>query len=598
MSLSSSRFNLLVKEAFNRNDISGTLDAFSAYQSSHCYFPIKQRVYDSHLQEYRTIEVPCGKCYHCLETKINSWVTRMYAHLEDFKHVYFVTLTYRSFTPHFVDGFPQLRPLEQLLQNKLTHAVWHYDNKNSSHRYCYSPCLLCKDHYQRFIKRLRKYTGINDLTYVLTGELGHSFGRPHFHMVLFTNSEITKQDIVRAWSVAMWRDSSGSWSYRTNQRKNGTAFNFPIGGVDFNDLVTNGTLNTSALVKVDNNFMSAAHCFAYVCKYVCKSDDANYSRVDLAFNNLFCPEKMCNDPALGIVPFHVSAARAEHLLLEELLKTYQINSYYENLPLASISLAGVIDFTEKKSLFGHVLTCVRFPSDIKEFRHKFAPFVEFSRGCPIGSIYAKTHLQEFTKGVFNKPILQDRGFVVPAYFRRKAQEHVYGLRKMRKTLRGISFNKTGLIDLYRRFESADLDVLPLRESVPSWLTSQSYDSLLRNDSYVFKDLSSGTRVLLVAGRAMSFRYNRHSRVYDKVHQVPVADWISEQCERLRNDFRAYYVLRRQSVQTYRERDEALDLCVDLTGFSLTQLRERYSDRQSEYLRERDKVYNSTHTRLE
>lgn len=587
MSSTTARMARIMNECYIRKDISGALDAFNSYQSTQCYNPIRLRVFDSHTQTYRKIFVPCNSCYHCKETKVNSWVTRMYAHLEDFRHVYFVTLTYRPFV--------KIRPLEELLLQKLSGAIWHQDSYNSTHHYAYNPCVLCKSHYQNFLKRLRKNTGYNDITYVISGEYGKRYGRPHFHIVLFSNHEIKKDDVQKAWSISLWRDSNTKeWSFLRNQKYGGQAYNFPIGRVDYHDLVTNGTLNTSAKIRVDGTYLNAANCFAYVCKYVCKGDSPNNSRVDIAYNNLFITETMCNDPELGICPLHVAAHRAECSGLYSLLNLLIQNSYEEKLFFPSLELAGVIQGMCKKTLYGKSINVIAYPEDIYSFRAYFAPFVEFSRATPIGSLYAKTHLQEFKEGVYNKPLLQESGFVCPSYFRDKAKNDVYGLRKMRTSIRSVSYPKTGLLDIARRFESALCGEIPLNECVPTWKTCVPYDKLLKEDSYVFRDLGRGTKVLLLANRAMSFRYDRSTRRYVRVSQVSIDEWLRDQLQRLNVEFIAYRKAMTEQEQTLRQREAAFLNLSRTTHQTIRTLRNNFIDSQSKYLNRKQREYDVIH----
>ena len=187
-----SRLSQIIESAYKNDDLQLMRDTFKEYQIANCYYPRLQRIYDAHTQTMRTIPVACGSCYHCIETKINEWVTRMYAHAEDFKHVYFITLTYRSFKSLDAES-------SKLIIRKLKDAIWHRDSLNYNKSYSYNPCLLVKKHYQLFIKRLRKNTGVQNITYVLSGEYGHDYGRPHFHIILYSPDPISREDIVRAW---------------------------------------------------------------------------------------------------------------------------------------------------------------------------------------------------------------------------------------------------------------------------------------------------------------------------------------------------------------------------------------------------------------
>ena len=420
--MSPSEFNRQVKDAALNNDHLGMLQSFKEWQIGNCYNPIRVPIYDAHKQIKRFINVPCGQCYHCIESKINEWTTRMYAHMEDFKNVYFVTLTYTSF-------WRLNSPVSGYVLEYLKDALWHYDNRNSRKKYGWNPCVLCKAHYQKFLKRLRANTGIKDLTYVLSGEYGHDFGRPHYHLILFTNQQLTAEDIKRAWSVALWQTDKGDIVPRRNQKKNGHPLDVPIGGIDFHDLVQNGTCNTTMKIQVDGTYMNAHECFGYVCKYVCKRDDANLSRVTIAYNSLFKKVKQTN------------------VLPNKNLFSYEKKSFLPDKKIYSFGLLPTKSF----EVSGHTFDVEVLPANYFDFRSAFRPFCEFSRGCSIGSLYAERHIQEFTQDVFNKPILQVDGFVVPAYFRRKASNYLYGLRKGRKTLFSKSYGLSPMLNLYRRF---------------------------------------------------------------------------------------------------------------------------------------------------
>lgn len=45
--------------------------------------------------------------------------------------------------------------------------------------------MLTYEHYQRFMKRLRKHTGPNRVRFYMAGEYGEQGGRPHYHACLF-----------------------------------------------------------------------------------------------------------------------------------------------------------------------------------------------------------------------------------------------------------------------------------------------------------------------------------------------------------------------------------------------------------------------------
>ena len=512
--MSSKRYIQLVDSAYRNNDITAMRDAYTNYQDTHCISPIRRKVYDAHTGGTRYIDTPCGTCYHCIKTKINEWTTRMYAHAEDFKHIYFVTLTYRSITNPDKD-------INRLFLDKLSQAVWNYDNFNQLHHYSYNPCLLVKKHYQDFLKRLRKNTGISDLTYVISGEYGKEYGRPHFHAILFSNSELSLQDVQNAWSFKIFKHHDGRFKYYTNQ-KDGIIYNMPIGRVDFHDLVSNGTFNTSLKIKVDGNFMNAASCFSYVCKYVVKRADANFSRVDLAYRNLFQKKKIVTE---NYSPYEIYFyKRCSEFTPEQIFKLlkFKLNPYEK------------VFFSPRNSIYakhlqrsiackenGYEFRKILLPEIYYDFRNLFKPFCEFSRATPIGSLYASRHLSEFKEGVFKMPLLQTCGFVVPTYFRNKADESVFGLRTLRKGIKSASFNLGNLSDLRRRLSESAATCVSLREYIPFEPTSQVINDSLQRPGRFFLDKRTKERIIFFNEHAQYYKYSRKSRSYQQNAYFPV-----------------------------------------------------------------------------
>lgn len=588
---SSSRLSYLVDSAYRNNDKEACRRAFDEYMVSQCYYPTWQTIYDAHSQTYRKIMLNCGKCYHCMETKINEWCTRMYAHAEDFKNVYFVTLTYRSF-------HDSKKQVNRLILDKLQDAVWHYDNKNATRRFGYNPCLLVKSHYQNFIKRLRKNTGLNDITYVLSGEYGHDYGRPHFHMILFTNGVLTRQAIIRAWSVCLWRSSSGEFTYRRNQKKNGQAFDFPIGRIDFNDLVANGTFNTTAKIRVDGTYMNAANCFAYVCKYVCKRDNANYNRVKIAFYAMFHKKRFCkvysNELEFDHIKQYLSSVGYPYEKIDDCINHLKQYVYEKNVfsPDGNCYSSNLKQ-TKKTTLFGCDAEVDVYPAVYPDFREYYSPFCEFSRSTPIGSLYAKRNIQEFADGVFTKPLLQEQSFVVPSYFRRKAKDYLYRLRVCRKTFRSTSYCLGGLSDLRGRLEKSSLLSLPPREHFHLSNNITDYKQALSQPYRVFKDAYSGERILLADGFARYYKYQRSGRDYINTQNIPLYEWIRNSVSSLQEEFKRYAHQQYMSLDNLKKRDVAFCKLTDL-GLNPSSLRDSFVERSKVVRDEIQKDYNSTH----
>lgn len=98
------------------------------------------------------LSIPCGKCLGCRMDRARAWKVRLVHEADDFPdQTWFVTLTYRDeCLPVTKDGEPTLR----------------------------------KDDLQRFMKRLRTYSG-RKWRYYAVGEYGGLYKRPHYHLVLF-----------------------------------------------------------------------------------------------------------------------------------------------------------------------------------------------------------------------------------------------------------------------------------------------------------------------------------------------------------------------------------------------------------------------------
>lgn len=88
--------------------------------------------------------LPCGKCIECLLERSNEWAYRICLESKSHDDSCMITLTY---APEFCDG------------------------------------NLHKEHYQKWLKRIRKKYG--DLRYFICGEYGSQKSRPHYHCILF-----------------------------------------------------------------------------------------------------------------------------------------------------------------------------------------------------------------------------------------------------------------------------------------------------------------------------------------------------------------------------------------------------------------------------
>lgn len=109
-----------------------------------------------------TIQVPCGHCIICQDSRRDAWTARMI--LESLDHVcsWFITLTY---------------------------------NEDSV------PPFLCRADLTKFLKRLRSRQSFR---YFACGEYGSKGSRPHFHAILWFDTMIEQSDIdtllAQSWS--------------------------------------------------------------------------------------------------------------------------------------------------------------------------------------------------------------------------------------------------------------------------------------------------------------------------------------------------------------------------------------------------------------
>lgn len=124
---------------------------------------VERQIY--HSQQDRTVPVPCGKCPQCLKRRVASWSFRLEVEALNWQKQFFVTLTYDTeFVPISPNTFMTLEP----------------------------------KHLTDFFKRLRRTAG--KLRYYACGEYGTRGKRPHYHLILFGNSNMEESDIIKCWT--------------------------------------------------------------------------------------------------------------------------------------------------------------------------------------------------------------------------------------------------------------------------------------------------------------------------------------------------------------------------------------------------------------
>lgn len=122
-------------------------------------------------EHYSFEKVPCKWCSGCQEKYSKEWATRCMLEASQYKHNYFVTLTYNE----------ENIPRDDELINKKTGEIFQNDNWEQGH--------LNPDDLKKFMKDIREYwrtkfnhTGIR---FYASGEYGGITKRPHYHIIIF-----------------------------------------------------------------------------------------------------------------------------------------------------------------------------------------------------------------------------------------------------------------------------------------------------------------------------------------------------------------------------------------------------------------------------
>lgn len=102
------------------------------------------------------IKVNCGQCIACRLNRASDWAARIMHEKQMSADSYFITLTYNE------ENLPR---------------VGEYST-------------LVKEDVQKFLKRLRKSIAPVKLRYYLCGEYGETYGRSHYHVIVFLDSYV------------------------------------------------------------------------------------------------------------------------------------------------------------------------------------------------------------------------------------------------------------------------------------------------------------------------------------------------------------------------------------------------------------------------
>ena len=223
----------------------------------------------------KVISFPCGKCLECVKKYQNHWSMRLKEEFRDWKYCYFLTLTYSDENLSYVplkldtqdyketDAYAVYGDYKghrlKIHDEDLNQDIYYIDiDATAEDRYLFlldkiekmplngnlsrlrantenpftaylSPERIIEDikvpvvsrsDIQKWLKRVRiaykrKYAKNCPFKYFLTSEYGPQTLRPHYHVMLFVNDEVSLQDMSEFF-VAKWEDTYGrvDWKRR------------------------------------------------------------------------------------------------------------------------------------------------------------------------------------------------------------------------------------------------------------------------------------------------------------------------------------------------------------------------------------------------
>lgn len=385
----------------------------SRYAVDGCLQPKKLKLSDSFGSDFDMF-VNCGHCVRCSDEAREEWSSRMCLHSLHYKHCYFITLTYGSYSLYSYKKHPFKRDWTD------TYPVEDCYNMNGVP--AWTPSLLRQNHLTKFFKRLRVHlcdtysvdSDFIELSYCACGEYGSRFGRPHFHIILWSQIPILESDIRSAWSLSCYYYSGCPqvvYSNRNSVKKsdNVVEFRFLIGQVKMFDLVANGSLNfDDSTPSVHYSGTNARTCFQYVAKYICKRPDWSVlhvalSRLERAFS-LFPEDRNILDgdfESIGIrdrFKYHIKfdVIYSQYRLKENFKCVNNNNIHYEKV-------------------------------SFNQFKQIFAPFFVCSRKVSIGKHYLLQNLERFRNGDLSLPKMFGKQLSFPSYFSKQINISKYSL---------------------------------------------------------------------------------------------------------------------------------------------------------------------------
>lgn len=120
------------------------------------------------------IDIPCGKCDLCRVTRRYERALRIMLEAESWPgKTYFITLTYSD---------------EFIGDGELRHSDWRQFVINFRQKFCQAKyCDISKPRHWKNFGKVRSHT-FKEIKQVMCGEYGDSFGRRHFHGIIFNHT--------------------------------------------------------------------------------------------------------------------------------------------------------------------------------------------------------------------------------------------------------------------------------------------------------------------------------------------------------------------------------------------------------------------------
>lgn len=488
----------------------------SDYASNFCLSPRILSIKDS-FGSVKNIVSDCGHCIRCGQRHMDEWVSRMILHSyagtdpitriefsSPWKYCYFVTLTYGSYNLFDFDKHPFKKDWESSFPV--------CDRNNFHNKPAWTPSILCIEHIQKYLKRLRALLpSSNSISFVYCGEYGHEFGRPHWHLIVWSFEPIDSDFFSLAWGYKVKSNSSTDFSsYRSNVHNDNVSF-WSIGDVRVDDLCKNGTFSN---VPIHGANKSASYAFRYVCKYLCKSEEL--------------PEST-------------------------LKRFYQafINLPLDSAPASALNVPEGIDFSNFQNRVFERSNKIYYHVDFASFKKICKPIFGFSLGNSIGKDYFFANRARFVAGNFALPQFQLKNLTFPRYYHFLLSLERCPIYFEKASIEGLSFVKSDYKVVRSYFSQLATDFVSSAGlsfySIPKKDLEKALNTFTFNRANVAFPLESSLKSSVVSfdltyvvlrtpdgvyrcnldyktGHFLFFRYDRSLREYELFFRMTVPDF--------------------------------------------------------------------------